>query len=217
MLNFLALMGWSPGGDREVMTRDEMVTLFTTEGLLAKASIFDTKKLEWMNGQHMVQMPLETLVSRVVPMLAAEGLGSAQELLATPDFTARLVDLLRPRARTIDELVRQARPYFGTTVPIDAAAAGKQWKDPAAARTLLQAARAALLALPAWDVVNAEAALRAVAEASGVGAGKLMQPLRVALTGTDVSPGIGDVLVLLGKPRSLERIDAALAHPRLNA
>jgi glutamyl-tRNA synthetase len=217
MLNFLVLMGWSPGGDREVMTRDEMVELFNTDGLLAKASVFDTKKLEWMNGQHLITMPLSRVVDIVVPAFVSAGLASAEFFTQHTEWTAKLVELLRVRARTTDEIVAQAKPYFGEGVTFDDDAVAKQWKDPQLAARLLKAARARLAASPTWAVADLEAALRELATSEGVGAGKLMQPLRVALTGTDVSPGIGDVLELLGRDRSLARIDAALAHPALNA
>jgi glutamyl-tRNA synthetase len=217
MLNFLVLMGWSPGGDREVMTRDEMVELFNTDGLLAKASVFDTKKLEWMNGQHLITMPLSRVVDIVVPAFVSAGLASAEFFTQHTEWTAKLVELLRVRARTTDEIVAQAKPYFGEGVTFDDDAVAKQWKDPQLAARLLKAARARLAASRTWAVADLEAALRELATSEGVGAGKLMQPLRVALTGTDVSPGIGDVLELLGRDRSLARIDAALAHPALNA
>jgi glutamyl-tRNA synthetase len=215
MLNFLALLGWSPGGDRELMSRDEMVQLFSTDGLLAKGSIFDMKKLEWMNGQHITRMPLEVIVARVIPAIAATGTATESELRTHPAWVARLTDVLRVRARTLDDLAAQTRPYFGMDVVLSEAAIAKQWKDPAQVRSLLQEARRVVEALPVWSTEALETELRRVAEAAGVGAGKLMQPLRVALTGSDASPGIGDVLMLLGKPRSLARIDAALAHPQL--
>jgi glutamyl-tRNA synthetase len=217
MLNFLVLLGWSPGGDREVMTRDEMVGLFNTDGLLAKASVFDTKKLEWMNGQHLITMPLARVVELVVPTLVAAGLASAEFFTEQTPWVTKLVGLLRTRARTTDEIAAQAKPYFGDAVTFDDDAIAKQWKDGPAARALLIAARTALATAPDWSTAPLETTLRAVAESAGVGAGKLMQPLRVALTGTAASPGIGDVLELLGRERSLARIDAALAHPRLTS
>jgi glutamyl-tRNA synthetase len=118
-----------------------------------------------------------------------------------------LLELLRVRSRTIDELVRQAVPYLRDALDFDPDAVAKQWmKDPAASHTLLGAAGEALGALPAWEAAAMEAALRAVAERQGVGAGKLFQPLRVALTGVAATPGIFDVLELLGRERSLARI-----------
>ena len=112
MLNFLALLGWSPGGDREVMTLDEMVELFTPDGLQRKAAIFDTQKLEWMNGQHLSRVPLESLEPRVTPSIIAAGLTTADDIASRRDWYMSLLNLLRVRARTIDDIVRQAAPYF---------------------------------------------------------------------------------------------------------
>ncbi len=217
MCNFLVLLGWSPGGDREVLTRGEMIELFSEEGLLAKASIFDTKKLEWMNGQHLALQPLGDIVGVAIRAIAAAGLATEADLAARGDWTARLVDLLRVRARTVDDIVQQARPYIGDAVAYDDDAIAKQWKDAPLARSLLADALATLERLEPWAPEAMEPALRAIAESAGVGAGKLMQPLRVALTGVAASPGIFDVLVLLGRERSLARIRAALNHPRLAA
>ena len=215
MCNFLVLLGWSPGGDREVMTRAEMIDLFDEKGLLAKASVFDTKKLEWMNGQHLARMPLQDIVAVATRAIAAAGLASESDLGGRADWTSRLVDLLRVRARTVDDIVRQSRPFLSDTMEYDADAVAKQWKDVALTRQLLTGARASLEGVESWDTAATEAALRALAESAGVGAGKVMQPLRVALTGLAASPGIGDVLALLGRERSLARIDAVLAHPHL--
>jgi glutamyl-tRNA synthetase len=217
MCNFLALLGWSPGGDREVMTAEEMIGYFSEDGLLAKASVFDVKKLEWMNGQHLARIPLAALVPRIVPALAAGGLASQADLESRAEWTSRLIDLLRVRARTIDDIVRQAAPFLRDTIEYDEQAVAKQWKDPATTRMLLASARGVLSSLGTWDAPALEASLRGLAEAKGLGAGKLFQPLRVALTGVAESPGIFDVLLLIGRERSLARVDAALAHPRLSA
>lgn len=215
MCNFLALLGWSPGGDREVMSRDELVALFDTAGLLAKASVFDPQKLEWMNGQHLTRMPLAELVPTVIAAIATAGLAAEADLTARADWTARLVELLRVRARTVTDIVRQAAPYLADSVEFDPDAVRAQWKDPVAARRILTAARATLGGVADWTPGGTEEALRALATELGVGAGKVMQPLRVALTGLAASPGMFDVLDLLGRDRALARIDAALAHPHL--
>jgi glutamyl-tRNA synthetase len=216
MLNFLALLGWSPGHDIEVMTLDRMVELFSTDGLQKKAAIFDPKKLEWMNGQHLSLIANDTLAAIVTPALEAAGLASAAELANRRDWYMALLDLLKVRARTIDDIVRQAAPYLRDEISYDADAEAKQWKDRPATAELLVAVRDALAALPAWDAAAMEEALRALAERLGFGekAGKLFQPMRVALTGLGVSPGIFDVLVMLGRDRSLMRLDLAVARLR---
>jgi glutamyl-tRNA synthetase len=211
MLNFLALIGWSPGGDREVMTLDEMVELFSVEGLQKKAAIFDPQKLEWMNGQHLSMIPLRELEPRVTPLIIEAGLATKKELEARRDWYFRLLDLLRVRSRTMDDIVRQAGPYFLDRIEYDPAAVAKNWKDPTEAASLLRATREALATAPGWEAEPLEASLRSLAEARGVAAGKVFQPLRVALTGLSVSPGIFEMLLQMGRELSLKRIDAALA------
>ena len=213
MLNFLALLGWSPGGDREVMTLPEMVELFSVHGLQKKAAIFDPKKLEWMNGQHLSMIPLDELEPRVTPAIVAAGLADAATLAGRREWYRSLLDLLRVRARTIDDIVRQAGPYFPGEIEYDPEAVAKYWKDPVEATSILGATRDALAAA-AWDSIALEPALRALAEARGVAAGKIFQPLRVALTGLTVSPGIFEMLMLMGRELALHRIDSAVSHLR---
>ena len=210
MLNFLALVGWSPGDDIEVMTIPQMVELFSTDGLSKKAAIFDMTKLEWMNGQHLSLTSPSDLAKRLIPLIVTAGLATEEELAARRDWFLQLIDLLKVRARTLDDIVRQAAPYFTETVEYDAEAVAKAWKDREATQTILNASRDALTSAPKWTTDALEPELRTLAERIGVGAGKIFQPLRVALTGVAASPGIFDVLVLLGRERSLARIDAAL-------
>jgi len=211
MLNFLALLGWSPGNDLEVMSLDEMVQLFTPNGLQRKAAIFDPKKLEWMNGQHLSRMPIEALEPTVTRALVAAGLTTAEELHARYDWYVKLIDLLRVRSRLIDDIVRQAGPYFTDQISYDPDAVAKQWKDREGSLDILQAATGALEPVTEWTEASLEGALRTLAESRGVGAGKILQPLRVALTGLTVSPGIFEVLTMLGRERSLRRLADARA------
>jgi glutamyl-tRNA synthetase len=219
MLNFLALLGWSPGDDIEVMTVERMIELFDVAGLQKKAAIFDPKKLEWMNGQHLSLISAEELVARVAPALEKAGLATRVELEARRDWLVALLDLLKVRARTIDDIVRQAGPYFHAAIEYDPDAAAKQWRDRPATAELLAQVGETLAALPAWTPAAMEEALRGLAERLGYGdkAGKLFQPMRVALTGLAASPGIFDVLVVLGRERSLARIDDAVAFLRAPA
>jgi glutamyl-tRNA synthetase len=210
MLNFLALLGWSPGGDREVMTMPEMIELFSVEGLQKKAAIFDPKKLEWMNGQHLSMIPIEELEPRVTPAIVSARLATEEELVARRDWYLRLLDLLRVRSRTIDDIVRQAKPYFLEDIEYDPVAVAKNWKDSAEAADLLQSTRNALANVSEWKTEALEASLRTLAESRGISAGKVFQPLRVALTGLPVSPGIFEMLIQMGRELSLKRIDKAL-------
>jgi glutamyl-tRNA synthetase len=210
MLNFLALLGWSPGEDREVMTIGEMISLFSPDGLQKKAAIFDPKKLEWMNGQHLSLIPLEQLEPAVTPAMIAAGLVDEASIATRREWYLSLLDLLRVRARTIDDIVRQAGPYFLDSIEYDPDAVAKNWKDRAQAAEILAATRSTLADAGEWSAANLENALRSLAEKRGIAAGKIFQPLRVALTGLAVSPGIFEVLVMQGRVLALSRIDAAV-------
>ncbi|HEY7234135.1 MAG TPA: glutamate--tRNA ligase [Gemmatimonadaceae bacterium] len=214
MLNFLALLGWSPGNDIEVMTVPQMIELFSAEGLSKKAAIFDVKKLEWMNGQHLSLLASETLAPVVTSALIDAGLATRNELDARGEWLLALIDLLKVRSRTVDDIVRQAIPYLAEHVSYDPEAVAKQWKDRPATLELLSSVRDTLASVDAWEPPIMEDALRTQAERRGMGAGKLFQPLRVALTGLSVSAGIFDVLALLGRDRSLARIDDAVKFLR---
>ncbi len=210
MVNFLALMGWSPGGDfEEVMTLDQLIHSFSPDGLLRKASVFDTKKLEWMNGQHLAKMPITELEALVAPLFEKAGLATVAELAAKRDWFHHLLEQLRVRSRLVDEIVTQAAPYFAESVTYDPDAVAKQWKDPAAVLLLMTAVREALESHAGWDPLLLEEMMRALAESRGVGAGKLLQPLRIALVGVSASPGIFDVMLILGRDRTIARIAAA--------
>jgi glutamyl-tRNA synthetase len=211
MNNFLVLLGWSPGGDREVMSMDEMVELFSEKGLLRKAAVFDTKKLEWMNGQHLSRLPAEKLAPLAMQTFVREGLLRENDPAATSPEFYKLLDFVKERCRTLDDLARLARPYF-TNLPfsIDQALVDAHLrKDAAVTHVLLSDATAALEALPAWTAETMEPALRAVAEKHGVNGGKVFQPMRIALTASTVSPGIFEVLVQLGREVSVQRLKEA--------
>ncbi|MCC6318604.1 MAG: glutamate--tRNA ligase [Gemmatimonadaceae bacterium] len=212
MRNFLALLGWSPGGDVEVMSQDELVARFSQDGLLRKAAVFDLKKLEWMNGQHMMLLPIDALDDYLRPFLVAAGLATDAELVERRAWWRALLELLRVRARTVNDLVRLARPYFVSDLSYDEAAVKKHWKDRPATAELLDAVAATLEATD-WSAADMESRLRALGESRGIGT-KLFQPLRLALTGLAESPGIFDVLLVLGRERSLHRIRAAAAMLR---
>jgi len=211
MANFLALLGWSPGHDLEVMMPEELLAHFSLDRLHKKAAIFDAQKLEWMNGQHLSRRPLSEVLPRVTDALIRHEVATAERLAADPAWTAHLVDQLRVRARTVEEVVTQAKPYLLDEIEYDKDAVAKSLlKDRAASADILSATRDALVNAPAWTAEALEPALRTLAESRGLAAGKIFTPLRVAVTGLSVSPGIFDVLTLIGRDRSLERIARTL-------
>ncbi len=212
MMNFLALLGWSPGTDEEVMSREELIERFSLDRVLRKSAVFDTRKLSWMSGQHLSRLTPEALAERVLPELGplrAEGERRREE---DPAWFFGLLELLKARARTPSDIARYMRTFVAPDVAVDPRAARRHWeRDPAATRDLLTRLRERLSGVP-WEEAALEAALRTLAAERGLGAGRLIHPLRVALTGESVSPGIFEVLRFLGRELSFERIEAAVAR-----
>ncbi len=210
MFNFLALLGWSPGDDREVFSQAELVAAFSLDRVLKKSAVFDQEKLEWLNGQHLMQTPTEDILAQVRDRLEAFQRGEPTRGAEPSLDLFFLVELLKPRSRTLEDLVRQAEPYFLSEVKYEESAVNKNWKkDLDQVLERMGRVRDALGDCP-WKEEPLEQRLRGLAEEMGIGAGKVFQPLRVALTGSSASPGIFDVLLLLGRHRSLTRIDRAL-------
>ncbi|HEX7048687.1 MAG TPA: glutamate--tRNA ligase [Longimicrobiales bacterium] len=210
MVNFLALLGWSPKGDEEVFDLAGLIERFSLEGINRKSAVFDSRKLEWLNGQHLSRAPAERLDPLVTDGLVASGLANAETLAARREWRLGLIDLLKVRARNVTDIVEQMRPYLLEAITYDETAVRKHWKDPAATRARLAALRDRLGPIRPWDAETLEAALRGLADELGIGAGKLIHPLRVAVTGMAVSPGIFEVLVAMGPDLTLRRLDAAL-------
>lgn len=210
MVNFLALLGWSPGTDEEFFEMPELIERFSLDGINKKSAVFDPQKLEWLNGQHISRMPAARLEPLLTEQLVAAGLASTADLEERREWYLSLIDLVKVRARNVPALVEQARPYLEETVTYEPAAVQKHWADPAEAHARLSALRDRFAALDEWDAARLEAELRSLADELGIGAGKLIHPLRVALVGAAVSPGIFDVLVVMGRERTLRRLDAAM-------
>jgi glutamyl-tRNA synthetase len=203
MRNFLALLGWSPGGDREIMTQDEMVRLFSFEGVQKKAAVFDMTKLEWMNGQYLSAASAEELLPSVAPQLATLGVDGNE------DAVRRAIAAVKTRSRTTIEVARQVAvrldPKF---VAMDDKATKELAKDPSGSASALQAAIAALRDAE-WSAEALEQRLRALADERGVPAGKIFQPIRIALTGGTVSEPVNELLCVVGKEAALKRLEAA--------
>jgi glutamyl-tRNA synthetase len=203
MRNFLALLGWSPGGDREILTLEQMIELFTLEGVQKKAAVFDTTKLEWMNGQYLSAMTAEELAPVVEPQIAALG------VRADRDAVLRAIGAVKTRSRTTLDVARQVAVRLdGARVVLDDKATREIAKDQAGYRAALEASVAALSGAE-WTAAGLEHALRTLAETRGVPAGKVFQPIRIALTGGTVSEPVNELLVVVGKEQALQRLSAA--------
>ena len=208
--NFLALLGWSPGDDREVMTLDAIVDAFEIGGVGKTAARFDRNKLRWMNGVWMRELPLERVVEAMRAWAAETGsvLGGLD-----PELQVALVSMYRGRANTLSELERSCGMFLERPTTWGPPKAIKKHLLKGDGLARLAASRDVVAAIDTWTAEGIEAALQVAADASFEGRmGKLAQPIRVAVAGGPVSPAIGETLQTLGKPESVARIDACLAH-----
>ena len=204
LVNFLALLGWSPGADRELMSRSELIDSFTLEGISGGSAVFDTAKLDWMNGQYIARMPIETLATLVVARLSREGLWP--EHAPADERLLRLIELLRPRARRLTDFVDQARPFLVETVEYEPEAVKKHLDVPRLADHVA-ALVTALKETSPFDEPHVEVAVRRTAEQQDIKAATLIHAARVAATGRTASPGVFEVLALLGRDRAVERLE----------
>jgi glutamyl-tRNA synthetase len=220
--NFLALLGWSPGTDEEILTLDDLVAKFSLEDVNKADAVFnfreddpqewtDAKGL-WMNGEYISKiLALDDLAGRVEGVLRGAGYWSEEyaEGGARRAWYLATVELLRARARTLEDFVERGRAYWSDDFPVDPKSAAKNLAD-ARLRELLPALADRYAALEEFTHESTEAALRAHADAAGVKAGLLINAARTALTGSSVGPGMFDVIVAMGRDRTVARLRAAV-------
>lgn len=202
LLNYLVRLGWSHG-DQEIFSIEEMTRLFDLKDVNAKASRLDPAKLGWLNQQYLKSDDPAEVAGHLDWHLRNEGFD-----LANGPAAADIVIALRDRVQTLKEMAARARVWFEPLTQYDDAAVAKHLT--AAARAPLADARERLAKLEAWSAESVSVALHETAEACGVGMGKVAQPLRVAITGTQVSPDISHTVYLAGQAEAVRRIDAAL-------
>jgi len=203
LLNYLVRLGWSHG-DQEIFSVGEMQSLFDLKDVNAKASRLDPAKLGWLNQQYLKGDAPEAVAEHLQWHLRQAGFD-----LARGPAPADVVLALRDRVQTLKDMAERAAVWYQPLTEYDEKAVAKHFK--AEARAPLADARERLAALAQWSVDDISAALHATAEALELGMGKVAQPLRVAITGTQVSPDIAHTVYLAGKDEALARIDAALA------
>ncbi|NYZ62548.1 glutamate--tRNA ligase [Luteimonas deserti] len=203
LLNYLVRLGWSHG-DQEIFSIDEMQALFDLENVNAKAARLDMAKLGWLNQQYLKSDDPAAVAAHLEWHLRSDGYD-----LSTGPAPADVVVALRDRVQTLKEMSERAAVWYRPIAAYDEKAVAKHLK--ADARAPLADVRARFAGLPDWTVEAIDAAFRETVETLALGMGKVAQPLRVAITGTQVSPDIGHTVYLAGREAALARIDAAIA------
>jgi len=202
MINYLARLGWSHG-DQEIFSRDELIKYFSFDSVNTSAAIFDADKLSWVNEQYIQSTPPEELAQHLEPHLVKTGVLSGDHDLS-PQEIAKVIPCLNQRAKTLVEMAEKSAFFFKKEVEFDEKARNKFLTEDA--RPLLEKVIAGFSTLDDFSAENIETLFKKIVEEEGMKLGKLAQPVRVALTGTTVSPGIYDVILLLGKEETLKRL-----------
>ncbi len=202
-VNYLVRLGWSHG-DQEFFTRRELVEKFNLESIGRSAGVFDVEKLTSLNGDHIMATPVEDLSAMALPFMREAGYDAAPG-----PYLDEVVKTLVIRSKTLVDMAEQAAFYYTDAIVYDEKAARKFFK-PAALDPMRRVA-AKLGALKVFEEKALEGVFQEVMDETGLKLGKIAQPVRLALTGKTASPGIFEIIAILGKPRVLSRLEAAMA------
>jgi glutamyl-tRNA synthetase len=200
LINFVALLGWNPSASQEIFTIDELIAGFDLHHVNKGGAIFNTEKLDWMNSEYIRKMSIENLVKLVKPLAEARG------YMVSDEYLAKVISLMQERAHTMLDFVDFASYFFVKPLEYDEKYKLKHWTSDAKSRlTELLPQLAAI----EWSHDSLEAVVREYAESHQISAGKLIHPLRLAVTGRGMGPGLFELLSVIGKEESIARIEAA--------
>jgi len=201
LVNYLVRLGWSHG-DQEIFTREELVKFFSFEQVGATASVFNPDKMLWVNHTWIKSLTPAELARRAIPYFQAAGIPTADEVKLVA-----VAKVLQERAKTLVDLVAQARYFFA---PVEFDPKAKEKFLGVDSKPVLEAIGSGLAAMPSPDAAQLEKLFGDTARSRELGLGKVAQPVRVALTGGTASPGIYDVILILGRDETLKRLDDAI-------
>ena len=207
MFNYLALLGWAPGDEREVFARDELTEAFSVEGLLKRDAIFDEKKLVWLNGEQMRLRPVDAVLDDAIPIWVAEGWLTEAEASERRDELMRIAALLQPRLHTLEDL-KHTGYFFVDPVSYDAKTAKKNWKTDTPERVQVMIER--LEDLDSFGEGDIEGVTRTLSGELGISASRLIHPTRLALCGVGFGPGLFELMAVLGRETCIRRLKKAL-------
>ena len=205
VINFLAYLGWSTGDDREILTPDEMIADFSLDRVSKSGAIFDLKKLEWYNEHYLRAMPVPQLAGRVREVAEREGYTGL-----TDAYLETVVLLMVERSVRLPDIVEQGRFLFEAPQTMDEVAVTKAWKENTGELVAEFRDKIAVLSETEFTAEQVKAVLSGVVEAKGIGFGKLMLPVRLAVTGAGSGPDLFQTVALLGREEVIGRINRAL-------
>jgi len=211
IVNYLTFLGWSTGNEQELITPAETIGQFQLSKVSKKAAVYDTKKLAWINGQYLKNMSADDVTREAIPFLLEKMLITETQAVEQYDTVRNIVDVVRSRVKTLVELSEATEYFFKEVTGYDEKGYRKYFSI-RGTTDLLRQGRDCLAQIECFDVQHTEDAYNQLVEQLAIKTGDLIHPTRLALTGRMVSPGLFDVMVLLGKDRCLQRIDQAIQY-----
>jgi glutamyl-tRNA synthetase len=205
LANFVALLGWNPGDEREIFSLQDLVKEFSLERVGKSGAVFNLEKLRWMNTQHLRLKSDEELFVLLEPHLATANFYPAEK-----PYVLNVIHLMKERVDNVEEFISFGGYFFADPEAYDEQAKRKNWKPESS--TYLADAILSIRGLAAFDEKSIEEVVRTIAEKHGVGAGKLIHPIRLALTGVGLGPGLFELMAVLGKETCLRRLEQALSR-----
>jgi len=209
VVNFLALLGWSPGDNREKMSRQELIEAFSIQGISKKSAVFDEQKLLWLNGEYLRELSSEQLWQPVSKRLVEEGLIDKTLLLEKKQWILRIIDLLKERAKKLSDFVELGRYFFEDPSEYEEKGQRRHWKDEQTAQRLKMLAEE-LTCLDDFTARRIEEAVRDLARRLGIAAAQLIHPTRLAVSGRSFGPGLFELMEVLGKEAVIRRLRMAV-------
>ncbi|MGM0689520.1 MAG: glutamate--tRNA ligase [Bacillota bacterium] len=208
LVNYLALLGWSPGGEQEIYSIDDMINLFNLKKVVKTAAVYDVNKLGWMNGHYIREYPLDKLADTAVPFFRERGLLEGELSEEECDYFRQVIESVRERARTLKELAEAADFFYLDHFDYDEKGVKKAFKKEGTAE-LLRILAEEVKSLEAFNTEIAESLFQSLSERLGLSFGQLILPVRLAVTGKTGGPALFEIMALLGRKRTMERMERA--------
>jgi glutamyl-tRNA synthetase len=209
VLNFLTLLGWSPGDDQEIFSREELIKKFDLSGVSKKSAVFDERKLEWMNGQYLNRMTATDFLKLMSARLVDEKLITPSYAVEHQDSLLKIAGLIKARVKRLTDIPTLASYFFKAPEIYEESAVQKHWQDSELV-SKFQRLIDKLSKLSRFDAASIEQAFRGLADELNIPAANLIHPARVAVTGYGNSPGLFEIMEILGKESVLKRLERAM-------
>lgn len=211
LVNYLTLLGWSPGENKEVFPVEETFEKFSIKKVVKTAAVYDTKKLSWMNGQYLTKSDLDDVTKKTIPYLIEEDLINSEDVEKDYDYIKRVVNIVREKVKLLPEIVDAGSYFFKDIDEYEEKGVKKRFKKEGVVE-LLEKGRGALRNAPSFDVETVEKSYRDLIDELGIKGGDIIHPTRLAVSGRTVGPSLFDIISVLGKETCIERMDQAVKY-----